>query len=53
MLDLAQNQKDGFVALKDIAERQDISKKYLDMRASLHIKTLSVTVKNQGLSLLQ
>ena len=27
MLDLAQNQKDGFVALKDIAERQDISKK--------------------------
>ena len=40
MLDLAQNQKDGFVALKDIAERQDISKKYLDMRASLHIKTL-------------
>ena len=30
MLDLAQNQKDGFVALKDIAERQDISKKYLE-----------------------
>ncbi len=31
----------------------NISKKYLDMKASLHIKTLSVTVKNQGLSLLQ
>lgn len=30
MLDLAQNQKDGYVALKDIAERQGISKKYLE-----------------------
>ncbi len=30
MLDLAQNQQDGFVALKDIAERQSISKKYLE-----------------------
>lgn len=30
MLDLAENQKDGYVALKDIAERQDISKKYLE-----------------------
>ena len=30
MLDLAENQKDGYVALKDIAQRQDISKKYLE-----------------------
>lgn len=30
MLDLAQNQSDGFVALKDIAKRQNISKKYLE-----------------------
>ncbi|MGN1412832.1 MAG: RrF2 family transcriptional regulator [Anaerovoracaceae bacterium] len=30
MLDLAEHQKDGFVALKDIAERQNISKKYLE-----------------------
>ena len=30
MLDLAQNQGDGYVALKDIAARQDISKKYLE-----------------------
>ncbi|MCM1285779.1 MAG: Rrf2 family transcriptional regulator [Acetobacter sp.] len=30
MLDLAENQKDGYVALKDIAERQGISKKYLE-----------------------
>lgn len=30
MLDLAENQGDGYVALKDIAERQSISKKYLE-----------------------
>ncbi len=30
MLDLAENQGDGYVALKDIAERQGISKKYLE-----------------------
>lgn len=30
MIDLAENQMDGYVALKDIAERQGISKKYLE-----------------------
>lgn len=30
MIDLAMYGKDGFVALKDIAERQNISKKYLE-----------------------
>ena len=30
MLDLAQHKDEGFIALKDIAERQDISKKYLE-----------------------
>ena len=30
MLDLAEHQNDGFIALKDIAERQGISKKYLE-----------------------
>ena len=30
MLDLAEHQQDGYVALKDIAKRQDISKKYLE-----------------------
>ncbi len=30
MIDLAQNQRDGFVPLKDISERQDVSKKYLE-----------------------
>ena len=30
LIDLAEHQNDGYVALKDIAERQDISKKYLE-----------------------
>jgi Rrf2 family protein len=30
MLDLAQHQGDGYVALKEIAQRQSISKKYLE-----------------------
>lgn len=30
LLDLAEHQDDGYVALKDIAERQNISKKYLE-----------------------
>ena len=30
MLDLAEHQGDGFVSLKDIAQRQEISKKYLE-----------------------
>ncbi|MBO4854733.1 MAG: RrF2 family transcriptional regulator [Oscillospiraceae bacterium] len=30
MLDLAQHQDNGYVALRDVAQRQDISKKYLE-----------------------
>ena len=30
LLDLAEHQKDGYVTLKDIARRQNISKKYLE-----------------------
>ena len=30
MLDLAEHQADGYIALKDIAQRQNISKKYLE-----------------------
>ena len=30
LLDLAQNQGDGYVSLKDIAQRQEVSKKYLE-----------------------
>ena len=33
MLDIAQNQSEGFVTLKDIAKRQVISKKYLEQIA--------------------
>ena len=29
LIDLAEHEGDGFIALKDIAERQNISKKYL------------------------
>ena len=35
MVDLALYQGRGFVALKDVAERQDISKKYLEQIGSL------------------
>ena len=31
MIDLAENQKDGCIPLKDIAARQEISKKYLEI----------------------
>ncbi len=30
LLDLAENQGDGFVALKEVARRQEVSKKYLE-----------------------
>lgn len=30
LLDLAEHQNEGFIALKDVAERQGISKKYLE-----------------------
>ena len=33
LLDLAQNQGDGYVSLKDIAQRQEVSKKYLEQIA--------------------
>ena len=36
MLDIAEHQKNGYVALKDIAVRQEISKKYLEQIA-LHL----------------
>lgn len=35
LLDMAKNQGDGYVALKDIAERQSISKKYLEQIVAL------------------
>ncbi len=38
MIDLAENNKNGLVALKDIAERQDISKKYLEIIVKLLVQ---------------
>lgn len=35
LVDLAEHQGDGFVSLKDIAARQEISKKYLEQIVSL------------------
>ncbi len=39
LLDLAEHRADGFVALKDIAERQRISKKYLEQIVPLLTKS--------------
>ena len=36
MVDICEHQKDGYVTLKDVARRQEISKKYLEQIA-LHI----------------
>ena len=50
MIDLAVNQGDDFVALKDIAKRQEISKKYLEQIVSLMNKSgmLKTSRGNQG-----
>lgn len=50
MLDLAEHQNDGFIALKDIAKRQDISKKYLEQIIPVFNKSgiLSTTRGSQG-----
>lgn len=41
LLDMARNQKEGPVALKDIAERQHVSKKYLEQ--------IALTLSQEGL----
>ncbi len=35
LVDLAEHKNDGYIALKDIAKRQDISKKYLEQIVSV------------------
>ena len=47
MLDLAEHQGDGYVALKDIAERQHISKKYLEQIVPMLNKT-DILKTNRG-----
>ena len=39
LLDLAEHPNDGYIALKDIAERQNISKKYLEQIVPIFNKT--------------
>ena len=50
MLDLAEHQSNGFIALKDIAHRQNISKKYLEQIVPILNKSdiLSTTRGFQG-----
>ncbi|MDR1805197.1 MAG: Rrf2 family transcriptional regulator [Clostridium sp.] len=47
LLDLAQHSQGGFVALKDIAERQGISKKYLEQIIPL-LRKAGVLRTNRG-----
>lgn len=50
MLDLAEHTDDGYIALKDVAKRQEISKKYLEQIVPLLNKTgiLKTTRGYQG-----
>ena len=50
LLDLAEHRHEGFVSLKDISERQGISKKYLEQLVSLlnHPDILRSTRGNKG-----
>mgnify|MGYP004718682301 FL=1 len=47
LLDLAENQDEGYIALKDIAERQNISKKYLEQIVPM-LNRAGLLKKNRG-----
>ncbi|MDD6483110.1 MAG: Rrf2 family transcriptional regulator [Clostridiales bacterium] len=47
LVDLAEHKNDGFVALKDIAQRQGISKKYLEQIVSILNKS-DILKTNRG-----
>ena len=47
LIDLAEHQNDGFIALKDIAARQDISKKYLEQIVPI-LNRAELLVTNRG-----
>ena len=47
MIDLAEHQNDGYTALKDIAKRQNISKKYLEQIVPIFNKS-DVLKTNRG-----
>ena len=50
LLDLAEHKEEGFVSLKDISERQEISKKYLEQLVTLlnHPDILRTNRGNKG-----
>jgi len=47
LLDLAEHNGDGFISLKEIAERQNISKQYLEQIVSL-LNTSNILRTNRG-----
>ena len=47
MMDLAQHPEDGFISLKTVAERQDISMKYLEMIVG-HLKKAELVESTRG-----
>ena len=47
MLDLAERRENGFISLKEIAERQNISKQYLEQIVSL-LNTSNILRANRG-----
>ncbi len=47
MLDLAEHRGNGFIALKDVAERQNISKKYLEQIIPM-LNTPEILQTNRG-----
>lgn len=47
LLDLAEHQNDGYIALKDIAARQDISKKYLEQIVPV-LNRSDILITNRG-----
>jgi len=47
LLDLAEHRGDGFISLKEIAERQNISKQYLEQIVSL-LNTSNILRTNRG-----
>lgn len=47
LLDLAEHRGDGFISLKDVAERQNVSKQYLEQIVSL-LNTSNILRTNRG-----
>ncbi len=49
LVDMAENQRDGYIPLKDIAARQEISEKYLESIVKILVKEKIITaVRGKG-----